>query len=357
MIKIINDFPPNTGSGNYAFSLFNELKKETQIKMHYINYENDSRKPEEGLIEEKPLGLPVMKRTFNNLFILPKKISDEDIIHCTNQFLANYAKFNKKTVVTCLDVIPLQTPHNYPRFMSFFLKKSLEAMKKSEKIITISEYSKNKLIEIGKIEPEKITPIHLGINSKIFYPKTKFNSRKKLNIPKNKKIILNVGSEEERKNIETLIEAFKEIKKEISEATLVRVGEKTKKIEKHAKKNNVKIKYFSKVNEETLSNIYSIADVFVYPSVLEGFGFPPLEAMACKIPVVSSTLTSLKEILPKNKSNLKNPLDPQEIAEKTIKVLTDNNYSNKLAEQGLIHSKKFTWKKTAEKTKQVYNQI
>jgi glycosyltransferase involved in cell wall biosynthesis len=138
---------------------------------------------------------------------------------------------------------------------------------------------------------------------------------------------------------------------------LVRVGEKTDKIEKLIKEKKLekKIIYFNKINSEMLSNIYTSADVFIFPSILEGFGFGPLEAMSCGIPVISSRKTSLKEIVPKEMEI--NPFNEKEISEKAIELITNSTKAQKNSEKGIDWSKKFTWKKCAEETKKIYKEI
>ncbi len=357
MIGLINDFSKYTGSGNYAFSLFEELKKIELIEMHYINYE-EKKIVGEKIIEEKPVNIPILKRTLNSFYFLPKKMSKYSLIHVSNQFLSNYAKFNKNTVITCLDLIPLETPKEYPFTTSFFLKKAIKSMNKAKKIITISDYSKQKLIELAKINEEKIKTVYLGVDKKKFYPKNKITCRTKLNLPLDKKIILNVGSEEKRKNIKTLVNAFELILKENKNTILIRVGEKNKRIQKIIKEKKLEknIIYFNNIDSETLLNIYNSADLLIFPSILEGFGFGPLEAMSCKTPVLSSLKTSLKEIVPK-KLGLENPFNEKEISEKAIELLTNVNKSKINAKIGFEWSEKFNWKNTAKKTKQVYGEI
>ncbi|MBN2127428.1 MAG: glycosyltransferase family 4 protein, partial [Candidatus Diapherotrites archaeon] len=199
---------------------------------------------------------------------------------------------------------------------------------------------------------------HLGINKDVFFPKNKNECRKKTGFSEKEKIILNVGSEEKRKNIESLINAFELISKENENAIFVRVGEKTKKIQKAIKEKKLeqKVIYFSKISLEMLSNIYNSADLFIFPSVLEGFGFGPLEAMSCGTPVLSSRKTSLKEIVPKE-IEIINPIDEKEISEKALEIITDSKKALKNSEKGIEWSRKFTWQKCAEKTKKVYEEI
>lgn len=357
MIGLINDFALTTGSGNYAFSIFRELKKNTDVEMNYINYE-PKKLNEKNIITEKPFPLPLLKRTLNSAIFLPKKMEKYELIHCTNQMLSNYAKFNKNSVITCFDLIPIQTPKDYPLTTSFFLRKAIKALDKAKKVITISEYSKKVLNEIGKVDLAKINVIYPGVNQKEFYPKNKIESRKKLGLPEKSEIILNVGSEEKRKNIETLIDAFEIISKKNNNAFLLRVGENTPRIQKKIMQKNLekKVIYLNRINNRLLSSAYSSADIFVYPCTLDAFGLTTMEAMSCGTPLISSLKTSLAETIPEE-FGIEDPTDPEEISEKIQRILSNENYAKKNSEKGIEWSKKFTWKKCAEQTKSVYESL
>ena len=114
--------------------------------------------------------------------------------------------------------------------------------------------------------------------------------------------------------------------------------------------------FLDHIPEIELAHYYSSATLLAYPSLYEGFGFPPLEAMACGCPVVTSNTSSLPEVVGDAAITV-NPYDTDSLAEAMRRVLTDNKLRDDMIRKGLEQSKKFSWEKTAEQTLEVYNQI
>jgi len=165
-----------------------------------------------------------------------------------------------------------------------------------------------------------------------------------------KPYLLYVGNLYPHKNIKRLISAFRQlIEKDNLDYRLVIVG--------GDKKNSTeRIIFTGLINDEELDDIYKNASLFVFPSLSEGFGFPPLEAMKRGVPVVSSHATCLPEILG-NAAVYFNPQDVSDMAEKIKKVLLDKNLKSELIKKGLEGVKKYDWQKTAEETLTLYKNI
>jgi len=166
---------------------------------------------------------------------------------------------------------------------------------------------------------------------------------------------------EKRKNIPTLIKAFYESKRRRTNHKLVIVGKKGWKyddifetIDALNLKNEVIFTGY--VPKEDLVKFYNTADLFVYPSVYEGFGLPPLEAMACGCPVITSNISSLPEVVG-NAGITVNPYDVEELVEAMYRVLNDEDLRKELSKKGLERSKLFSWRKTAEETWKVYEEV
>lgn len=349
-VALITNFKKNTGSGRYAYELHSLLKETINVKLLPCG-----ERPEDAIHGIK---LPVYRKTINSFFVYPRRIpGNYDIVHLTNQFLINGARFAKNPVVTILDTIMLDYP-GYPFLTRFLQKNALKSLAYAKQIISISDYTKNDLIRRG-VDEGKIKTIYLGYNSSVFRKQDKAECRKALGIPEDKKIVLNVGSEEPRKNVDKLIRAFYDVSKSDDDALILRVGEKTKKTEDLSQELGIadKLIHFGNVSDdEKLSVIYNSADVFVFPSSYEGFGIPPLEAMACGVPVISSGKTSLKEVVG-DAAIIVEPDDISSISEKILEVLTSKKLQTKLSLKGLERAKKFGWDRCAKETLKVYEEL
>jgi glycosyltransferase involved in cell wall biosynthesis len=260
----------------------------------------------------------------------------------------------------------------YPAFYS--LKRRLwhkiinpkKLISSSDQIIAVSENTKKDLIDLYKIPVEKIKVIYSGISEE-FKPTTnqeKINQiRKKYDLPDN--FIYYLGNLEPRKNIEGLIQAFEILKSsnKLSPASyrLIIAGSPSwsfKSIYKFLKKNKFKneIKLIGYVEPKDKPYLYNLAKLFVYPSFYEGFGFPPLEAMASGTPVIASLAPSLGEIIGPG-GLLVDPYNTNEIAEAMIQILNNKKLKNSLIEKGLKQAKKFSWEQCALETLNLFKQI
>ncbi len=353
---LINDFPKTTGAGKYAFSLLHELQKlDPQIEMHYFG-----AKKEKGVNNiELDFRLPFLDRTLKSIYFVPKKVpKGHDLFHATNQFLSNVALQRKPCVVTCLDIIPLTQQKDFPFVLSQFLKKSIDGLKHADRVLAISEFTKKELVEKLGIAPGKIDVTYLGFDKAIFRKKPKLGARKALGFDENKKIVLNVGSEEPRKGVKTALEAFKLSQKEFPQSVFVRVGEKTAKIQTEIKKLGLekKVVYFKGVSEEQLALLYNSADALLFCSRQEGFGLPLLEASACGLPIVCHDNSSIKEVTGKNAFFAKE-YSAQGFAEELKKALGEKALAKKFSMLGQKNGSKFSWKKCAEQTLKAYKKV
>jgi glycosyltransferase involved in cell wall biosynthesis len=225
-------------------------------------------------------------------------------------------------------------------------------------IIAISNFTKEQLIVDVGISNNKIVIINNGINNKVFRPVGKYSSQKDY--------ILFVGSELERKNFDRLLKAFKIVKEKYPNIILKKVGYaliydkskytfKTKKlIEKLNLKIGVDIEFMGGVSESELIKLYSNAKLFIFPSLLEGFGLPVVEAMACGCPVVTSNRPPMIELVGDTQV-LVNPEDVLSIAEGISLVLSNREKRKKMSYDGVLRSKEFSWDKTVNQIIEIYN--
>lgn len=284
--------------------------------------------------------------------------SQDDIIHLPNQNFARFALFTKNPyIVTVHDLIRFSLGFAKETITEkILLKLDIRGVKRASHIIAVSNYTKNDLLRYFKIPETKISVIHNGIDHSIFKP----CNIKLLDKP----YILYVGSERPRKNLSRLLEALAKLKGEFPELRLVKVGTPGR-TEEHRKEtmrmlNSLGLTgdviFVDHVSELDLAHYYSSAALLAYPSLYEGFGFPPLEAMACACPVVASNTSSLPEIVGEA-GMLVNPYDTDSLAQAMRQVLTDDKLRDDLIRKGLERVKRFSWEETARETLEVYNKV
>lgn len=247
-------------------------------------------------------------------------------------------------VVHVHDLHPLQFPRQFGKAAAYF-RFSLNRLRKTVRRITVSsEFVKIKLLVATGIEADSVDVIPLAYNKDIFCPqkidiKKDFLARYSLSDG----YILAVGNLFPYKNINTLIDAFLGIKSRIRHS-LVIVGRKE--FSGSALPEDDRIKYMDYVQAKDLPKFYSYADIFVHPSLSEGFGLTPLEAMACGTPVISSNAGALPEVVG-DAGLLFDPRDVSSLSEFIIRGIEDKNLKTELVEKGLRQAGKFSWEKTA----------
>jgi len=241
----------------------------------------------------------------------------------------------------------------------FYLNLDYKGIKKATRIIAVSQTTKNDLIRYLGIPDERISVVYEGIDHRLFLPVP----HRIYDTP----YILFVGSEHPQKNLTGLVKAFNQLKGEprFKELKLVKVGKaggqeadfRGQTMEVVSALGLVgEVIFTDFVSEADLPAYYSGAEVFVLPSLYEGFGFPVLEAMACGCPVVTSNTSSLPEVVGEA-GIMVNPDDTDSLAEAMRQVLTDSKLRKEMVRKGLEQANKFSWEKVARETLEVYNQV
>ncbi len=209
----------------------------------------------------------------------------------------------------------------------------------SKKVITVSEFSKNEIIRLIGIPEEKITVIHNAVSGA-------FRKQQSHGAGKQGKYIFSVASLDPRKNLASLVDAYKMagIDKEIK---LVLAG-KTNPIFNMDLPGEILTHSVGYVPDDELSALYENATLFVYPSFYEGFGIPPLEAMSLGCPVILSDIPVFREIFG-DAAHYVDPLDPTSICKGILLVLSDDPYRMELIRRGLERAKLYNWERSADK--------
>ena len=251
----------------------------------------------------------------------------------------------RNQIITIHDLAFLRHPEWFSKKFYLFYKFLIpEIIRKAKKIITVSNFSKTEIINLLKIPSQKVEVIYNGVSKKFFYNP----------LIKKENIILAVSSLDPRKNFKNLILAFKKLK--LKNYKLLIVGSKNKIFSNQAIEQLIKetpnIEFTGYVSDEELVNLYQRAKLFVYPSLYEGFGLPPLEAMACGTPVVVSNVASLPEVCG-DAAYYVNPYDVNDIARGIEAVLKDENLQKELILKGLERVKLFSWEESAKKVMKI----
>jgi glycosyltransferase involved in cell wall biosynthesis len=214
------------------------------------------------------------------------------------------------------------------------------------------------------VRPGRIHAVPLGVDHSVFSPKPiPPGFRRRYQLEDQSRVILYVGSENPRKNLPRLIRAIAVIHKLFPDVRLVKIGTPEYVPQAQQLRHQVKtlgledIVYFvDHVSDEDLALFYNIADLFVFPSIYEGFGLPPLEAMACGTPVVCSHAASLPEVVGDAAITF-DPYDTAAIAGAMRRVLEDSELAAELRQKGIARASQFTWERTARETIAVYQKV
>ncbi|HET7287527.1 MAG TPA: glycosyltransferase family 1 protein, partial [Pyrinomonadaceae bacterium] len=230
--------------------------------------------------------------------------------------------------------------------------------RKARLIITPSEPIKDEVCEHLELLPEKVFAIPLAPRSG-FKPMPREETlavRQRLEIED--QFLLFVGTIEPRKNLSTLLEAFEEILRTTDlQPELViagKIGWKSDEVLMRLKRSPLsdRVRLLGYVADEDLRALYSSCSAFIYPSLYEGFGLPPLEAMACGAPVIASRVPSIKESV----ARIVSATDSKDLARNLIELLQDESARRSLSSRGIKHAQKFSWQRTAALTREVYAQ-
>lgn len=260
-----------------------------------------------------------------------------------------------RQVVTVHDAVPLDHPEWLnPRFAGWYRFLLPRLIPRVQRIITVSEFSKARILEHVRVDPKRIVVIPNGVDSR-FRPhndQEHLHLIKRLGIP-SRHYVLSLGSLEPRKNLGRLLKAWEQLCEEVPEDVwLVVAGAKGKAQifqDVSFEKLPPRVHFTGHVPDEYLPALYSAALVFVYVSVYEGFGIPPLEAMASGTPTLTGNQTALPEVVGDAGLTV-DPFSVEAIAEALRKLIGDSALRQMLQQKGLERSLQFGWDGIAERT-------
>ncbi|WP_261487025.1 glycosyltransferase family 4 protein [Acididesulfobacillus acetoxydans] len=272
--------------------------------------------------------------------------------------------FKKVTVINIFDMSYVLYPQYHPRRRVEMLRFFEHRMRAADRIITASHSAKGEIVDLLKVPASKVAVTPLGVSSgfgrnredEILFQ----TLRSRYGLPEY--FLLYVGTIEPRKNLERLVEAYGMAKQRLGSSSLGLVlaggkgwldGPIYQRVQDLGLMHDVTFTGY--VPDQDLPTLYNMAMAFVYPSLYEGFGLPPLEAMACGVPVITSNVSSLPEVVGEA-GIMVDPYDVEELSNAIVRVVSSHELRQTLSDKGVRRAAQFTWEECALKTWSVYQE-
>ncbi len=366
------------GMDRVALELIQNLQVIDKVNEYFIFVKPDQDK---SIIQEtsnfKIVEIPGNLYPWWEQFKLPKvaKSLQCDVLHCTSN-TAPYFK-NIPLITTLHDIIYMEgnvmkllmsKASLYQKIGNLYRRCIVHrVVKNSKKLITVSNFEKENITNFFQLKNHTIETVYNGVNEKFkINLETEYLKKCKAvhKLPEN--YVLHIANKDPRKNTIRVLVAFQKFLNQSKlPYKLVMLGCKEEDLILSLKEINAlelreHIVLLGYVSDNDLPAIYYFAELFLFPSLREGFGIPIIEAMACGIPVITSNTSSMPEVAG-NAAHLVDPFNTDEICEGMMKIILDENYKGLLIQKGMLQSKKFSWEKMAwqvlEQYKQLYNEI
>jgi glycosyltransferase involved in cell wall biosynthesis len=286
-----------------------------------------------------------------------------DVYHAPHYVLPTGVR--SKSVVTIHDCIHLMFPQYLPSRAAYAYARATmwSAAKRSACILTVSESSKRDILHFFNVPAEKVVVIYNAIDERFSIPPSEDDvARVRERYQLDQRFVLYVGNIKPHKNLVRLIEAFDELRERgFDDLKLLIIGDEISKWPAlrravHRHKLHKQVRFLGYQPDETLAILYRLASVFVFPSLYEGFGLPPLEAMASGTPVVTSNVSALPEVMG-DAGVLVDPYDVESIVQGLGRVLTEPALAAEMRRKGLERAREFSWERSATRTLEVYRQV
>lgn len=354
-----------TGIGTYTYQLLKNLEEVDPANEYHLFWPGDDydflqRGPMMKIEEIGP-----KKDLFWEEVHIPARLSEEgvEIYHIPQNGIGLPRRKEAKYVVTIHDLIPYTMPETVGKgYLRIFLNQMPRIMEEADLIITVSEYSKQDILRYFNLPSEKVAVTHLAPED--FYRPLpsdqvdQFLHKYRLQPG----YILYVGGFSHRKNIRAIIQAFAKIKDQLPESYRIvlagSAGRSTEELKEIIREKGLedRVDFPGFIPVEEMAHLYNGAKLFVYPSYYEGFGLPPLEAMACGVPVITSNKTSIPEVVGDGARTV-SPDDALILAEEMYRLLSDDTAWMEQRNLGFRRVAQYDWRKTAARTLQAYYKL
>lgn len=355
-----------TGIGRYVYELIHRIAKLDQANEYILFFNNpefENFTEPSSNFKKVLVNAPIYSLKEQTSFLKALNKEKLDLMHFTHFNAPIF--YNRPSIVTIHDLTLSFYPGKKKRSILHRIGYHLtirNVVKKAKKIITISENSKKDLMKLIGTKEEKIEVIYQGVGEEFKVIDDQDRIEKTLNkYHLQNPFFLYTGVWRSHKNIPNLIKAFHKIRSEFNspDLKLAITGKEDpfypeikETVEKLGENGNVI--FTGLVSENELLDLYTAADIYVFPSLYEGFGLPPLEAMACKTPVAASQVSSIPEICGKGNAVFFDPENVDDIAQKTYALYKNKSLQSRLVESGIQRARKFTWKLMTQSTYNLY---
>ena len=272
----------------------------------------------------------------------------------------------ERTVITCHDVIPLLAaegviPMDVPATVARTFKLRMSQLAKARTVIAVSHATKDTLERYTPVSADRIVVVPYGVKPTFTpAPDGRTSRRLSAHVDDTSKVVLQVATKGRYKNTPVVLEAFAQLRAHVPDVALIRIGspfhpDEAMMIDRLGIRDSVR--YVGRVDDDrALAEWYTAADLLLFPSLWEGFGWPPLESMACGTPVVASDIAAIREVVG-DAGILVSPDDASAVAAAAERVLGDTSLSCSLRIKGLQRAAGFTWAQTAARTLAVYDNV
>jgi glycosyltransferase involved in cell wall biosynthesis len=286
-----------------------------------------------------------------------------DVYHAPHYILP--VAVTAPSVVTIHDCIHLMFPQYLPNRAAYVYARGAmwAAVRRSDRILTVSEASKRDILHFFSVRPDKIVVAPNAIDDHFWTtPSDDQVARVRERYQLDHRFVLYVGNIKPHKNLVRLIEAFAALRSGgFDDVKLLIIGDEISKLPAlrravHHHKLHKHVRFLGYLSDETLGILYRLAAVFAFPSLYEGFGLPPLEAMASGTPVVTSNLSSLPEVTG-GAAELVDPYDVTSIGNGLRRVLESPALAAEMSRKGLLRAREFSWERSVATTRQVYADV
>jgi len=356
------------GIGTYVRNLLRQLARQEDANDYIVL----CREPDLDQVEElgprfRAVVEPAKTYSVAEQFAIPMDLRREaaDLFHAPHYVLPPLTPC--RAVVTIHDCIHLRFPQYLPSKLGYAYARAQmwTATHRAGRVITVSEASKRDILRYFRVPESQIDVIYNAIDERFWHAPdpeevARVRERYRLTDP----FVLYAGNIKPHKNLERLIESFHLLRQhspDLKDVQLLIIGDEISKYATlrravHRNKLHKHVRFFGFVSDQTLAALYRLANAFVFPSLYEGFGLPPLEAMASGTPVITSNVSSLPEVVG-DAALMIDPYEPSAIAEAMQRVLTDAALRADLRERGLARAREFSWERSIERVRQIYEEV
>jgi glycosyltransferase involved in cell wall biosynthesis len=369
---VVNALPllsPTTGIARYTYQISRFLKEDwgETIRFYYGYYSSRLIAPEEGAALRTVKGgvvrHPAVKRAIREMLAFSARIyAPAHDLYWEPNFIPQPQIRARRIVATVHDFSFRLHPRWHPRERREYFRRHFEtSLRRAERVITGSEYTRGEILDALPFVDGKVRVIPHGVDHSLYREHSREETEpfvRRLKLPES--FLLYVGSIEPRKNLLGLLQAYHRLPRPLKEAHPLILagfgGWENREIMEWIDKERRSVRYLGYLSDRDLARLYSLATLFLYPSLYEGFGLPPLEAMACGTAVAVSDTASLPEVCG-DAALYFDPKEPDSIAEAIRKGLEDRELRTRLEREGRIRSRSFGWERSAELHRKVFEEV